>query len=294
MATFEALRDKVAPAVVVDVLNGTAFEAYGQQYDFGLYVIRNWVDPAVVAKWQGDSDEMFRGMECAHGSNAVKVNGSRCRYSTVQAMTGECLSVGYSMVGYSGTAGQPVVNLRDPKCGVLWEVLQWVHGKIGNPVQGDKPWFNQVVANRYAAGTEYMPWHTDASVLVGRNPMILSVSVGPAPGALCFAPRRGTEFGRSAAALGKEVRGILPLFPGDVYIVCGSFQDNLVQKTLRNAAISVPVIQSYPAVNTSIASSVEKLLRDVRDGVEKPRVVITFRRAYTHLRGVSAGLSSFI
>ena len=283
MATFEALRDKVAPAVVVDVLNGTAFEAYGKQYEFGFYVIRNWVDPAVVAKWQGDSHEMFRGMEYAHGANAVKVNGRRCRYSTVQAVTDECLSVGYSTVGYSGTAMRPVVNLLDPKCGVLWEVLQWVHGKIGNPVQGDKLWFNQVVAIRYATGTEYMPWHTDASVLVGRDPMMLSVSVGPAPGALCFAPMRGTEFGRqSAAELGEEVRGMLPLFPGDVYIVCGSFQENFVHKTLQNAAITLPVIQSYPAVNTSIAPSVEKLLGDLADGVEGPRVVITFSRAVLH------------
>ena len=279
MATFEALQNKVAPARVVDVLSGTDLEELGRRYEFGLYVIHNLVDPELLGKWQWDSHEMFRLMEDAYGGNAVKV---RRFYSTVRAVTGKCTC----NLGYYATASRPVVNLPDVKCGVLWDAFHWIHDKLGNLVQPEKLWFNEVVANRYVAETEHIPWNWGASALFGPSPMMLSVTLGPAPVAFCFAPRLKTELGRhwadKAALIAAGVRGMLPLYPGDVMIACGSFHDNFVQKTLPTAAITPRKIESFPAVNTSIAPLVESLQRDVHGAGEKTRVVMDFRRIVEH------------
>ena len=60
------------------------------------------------------------------------------------------------------------------------------------------------------------------------------------------------------------MRGVLPFYHGDVMIMCGSFQENFVHKALRNPDITRTVIDSFPAVNTSIRPSVERLLHDMQ------------------------------
>ena len=150
--------------------------------------------------------------------------------------------------------------------------------------------FNNVVANQYEYGLDqYIPWHTDAYEVIGPNALIASVSLD-CPGAFVFAPRMGTNFARrwlhkrrgerGQKQKQKEagVRGALPLFPGDLMIMRGTFQENMVHKTLRFSRITPSVIGDFPAVNPCLNESLEQLLAVMPGLGKRRRFDITFHR----------------
>ena len=74
------------------------------------------------------------------------------------------------------------------------------------------------------------------------------------------------------------VQGVLPLFPGDLMIMRGTFQENMVQKTLPLSAITSSTIVDYPAVNPRVKKSLEDLV-DAKPNLGKSRrVEITLKR----------------
>ena len=108
------------------------------------------------------------------------------------------------------------------------------------------------------------------------------------PGAVAFAPKKSMDFGRlwyhKRAHSAKEkqrvagVRGVLALFPGDLMITRGTFQENMVQKTLPFSRITPSIIGDFPAVNPRLKDSLEQLLAVMPSIRKRKRSVITFRR----------------
>ena len=108
------------------------------------------------------------------------------------------------------------------------------------------------------------------------------------PGVVAFAPRIGTIFARSwyhKKHQGKKenqkvagVRGVLPLFPGDLMIMCGTFQEYMVQKTLPLSHVTLSTIVDYPAVNRRLKKSLEDLIAVKPDLCKRKRFEITFQR----------------
>ena len=107
--------------------------------------------------------------------------------------------------------------------------------------------FHQIVGNRYDKTTnQAIPWHSDKSALLSSNTDIVSVSLG-CGGVFCYMPNEKemlSEFHRSLKLGGKwlkrrqkaidaGLRGCVPLFAGDVLLMCGSFQKCMQRKTLR-------------------------------------------------------------
>ena len=212
-------------------------------------------------------------------------------YRTVQGVVGECNCI----YMYPGTQKHRPVHLDDGtdngSCGVLLDSISWLHDKLGIATQQGgfrSCQFNNVVASQYdyALG-EYIPWHTDANELFGHNALIASVSLD-SPGAFVFAPRMGTDFANrwyhKNLAIRKEkqkqggVRGVLPLFPGDVMIMCGTFQENMMHKTLPVSRITPSIFGDFPAVNPRLKDSLEELLAVMPSIRKRKRSVITFRR----------------
>ena len=78
------------------------------------------------------------------------------------------------------------------------------------------------------------------------------------------------------------MRGILPLFPGDLMVMVGSFQEHMVHKTLPRNRITGNVLQGYRAVNQFIGPSVGRLLEETHRPGCLQRAVITFRKIVTY------------
>ena len=156
--------------------------------------------------------------------------------------------------------------------------------------------FNEVVACEYQNEfDQYIPWHADSCIYGDKDSMEwMNVYPGmrasiclESPGAVAFAPKKSTEFGRlwyhKRAHSAKEkqrvagVRGVLALFPGDLMITCGTFHENMVQKTLPLSAITSSTIVYYPAVNLRLKTSLEELV-GVKPHLRKRRwALITFK-----------------
>ncbi len=107
--------------------------------------------------------------------------------------------------------------------------------------------FHQIVGNCYAnALSQAIPWHSDQSDLLSHNADIVSVSLG-CGGVFCYMPNErqvksdfhkslslGKTWGtRRQVAIERRLRGCVPLFAGDVLLMCGSFQECMQHKTLR-------------------------------------------------------------
>ena len=102
-----------------------------------------------------------------------------------------------------------------------------------------------------------MLWHTDASEVIDPNALIASVSLG-CPGVLCFSPKFGTPFAeqwylknvekRMQNYRDKGVRGCVALFPGDLMIMCGSFQEHMLQRTLPFSHIKPYILRAFPGL----------------------------------------------
>ncbi len=104
--------------------------------------------------------------------------------------------------------------------------------------------FHQIVGNRYdKTMNQAIPWHSDESALLSSNTDIVSVSLG-CGGVFCYMPKqkapgfyRSLQLGgqwhkRRQAAIDGHLRGCVPLFAGDVLLMCGSFQECMQHITL--------------------------------------------------------------
>ena len=182
----EMLACRFGKESVVDVLEGTKLEQYSQKLGFGLYVIKGAVETSLQEVWANGCDRMFQAM--------AEQLGAKKKYSyyrTVQGVVGEC-KCSYM---YPGTQKHRPVQLDDDtdngSCGVLLDSSGWLHDKLGIATQHGgfrSCQFNNVVANQYKNGLDqYIPWHTDASEIIGPNPLIVSITLN-SPGVFCFAP----------------------------------------------------------------------------------------------------------
>ena len=272
---------------MINVLEGTQLEEHANENHYGIFVIRAAVEPSRLAQWTGLMDAMFVDVPNSLGSNSTKVKSrgaTMSHYNTIQAVVGDC-SCKYS---YEGTARHPLFHLPDPKCRVLSDALEWAHDGDQNEL------FNELVANAYDPqmpnSRGCIPWHTDDNKFIGDNPTILSVTTH-SPGAFCFAPLKGSGFAHNWHAAKEEkrkqlqiaagVRGVLPLFPGDLMGMWGSAQKHLQHKTLPPNRITSEVLANYPAVNNSIRASVDLLQAWINQHGLQKRCVITFRRIIT-------------
>ena len=144
---------------------------------------------------------------------------------------------------------------------------------------------------------QYIPWHADSCIYGDKDSMEwMNVYPGmrasiclESPGAVAFAPNKSTQFGRlwyhKRAHSAKEkqrvagVRGALALFPGDLMITCGTFHENMVQKTLPFSRITPSIIGDFPAVNPCLNESLEELLAVMPGLGKRRRFDITFKRS---------------
>ena len=190
----------------------------------------------------------------------------------------------------------PLFQLPDERCPVLSDALHWMHDSFLDGAEGEL--FNEVVANTYdpdeRKSKATIPWHSDLNELIGFDSTIFSVTTH-SPGAFCFAPnvrgtlseqwRAKTWKGRVQKQIAAGVRGVLPLFPGDLVGMWGEAQVYLQHKTLAGSRICEEVIQRYPAVNNKIRPSVANLLCWIAKYGPSKRGVITFRTIVNHYKG---------
>ena len=168
----------------IDVLKGTRLEKYAEEWGCGLWLFRRKIPRRHVGTWAVQCGDMFRGL-----SHAKKVGKRDGAYDSVQCTLRNCTCKDT----YAGAHKHRVVHLPDPGCGVVREMLEYMHTQIG-VWNGDEMEMNQVVANRYEVYRQNVPWHTDTNELLGENPTIISISLG-ATAAFCYAPGYKTKFG---------------------------------------------------------------------------------------------------
>ena len=171
----------------IDVLAGTELEEHAKRQRLGLWLFRNTMDVHQPTVWAEQCTKMFNEM-----AMRTRVGRRVGAYKSLQATTGFCTCSDR----YPGTRGHRVVNLPNRQCEVLSEILDWTHDAL-HVSTGDALEFNQVVANQYYVYTQDVPYHSDANKLLDANPTIMSISLGPATGAFCYAPDEATEFGKS-------------------------------------------------------------------------------------------------
>ena len=213
----------------VDVLKGTRLEQHGKDHGFGLYVVRGVLERDVQETWTTDCHRMFERKSRENGG--TKLGTNKKFYSTLQAVVNECTC----KYNYAGTARHVVVQLREGEhngvCEVLSKSMEWVNDKLGLERSLE---FNELVTNQYDIGKEeYTPWHTDKNPLLGRESLIVSLTLG-APGVFCFAPFYGVESAskwnhkceetKKQRYKDGQVRGCVDLWPGDLMLMCGTFQ----------------------------------------------------------------------
>ena len=178
---------------VIDVLQGTTLGAYGKKEGCGLWLMHQVVPGDAVQEWAAGCETMFSQLD-----TVTTVGNRAAAYHSIQAVAKKgCVCFDR----YAGTAKHRLVKLPDNNCGVLSRCLDWVRRVLGTR-NGDRMFFNQAIANRYEVWCQDIPWHTDENSLLDLHPTIMSISLGPMPGVLCYAPRKGTEFAerwRSAA-----------------------------------------------------------------------------------------------
>ena len=285
----------------IDVLKGTRLERYAEEWGFGLSLFRAKIPKRYVGTWAVQCGDMFRGL--TYAKKVGKRNGA---YDSVQCTLRNCTCKD----PYAGVHRHRVVHLPDPNCGVLSEMLRYMHTELGVR-NGDEMEMNQVVANRYEVYRQNVPYHSDTSKLLGENPTIISISLG-ATAAFCYAPDYTTKFGQACAnavtrqemkftqITGRlkeaEVEGMVVLRPGDILVMWGTFQDCFVHKTLRNDALKnstkFPTLESllerYPAVNDRIRADTQRFWRHVQqtseeDLLKELRFCVTLRRIKHHI-----------
>ena len=287
----------------IDVLKGTSPAKYAKEWGCGLVLIRRKIPDRYVGTWAAQCAHMFSALPWAK-----KVGKRDGAYESVQCTVDSCTCKDK----YAGVTSHRVVHLPDPHCGVVSRILEYMHGKL-EVCSGDEMEFNQVVANRYKVCKQDVPWHTDTSDLLGKNPTIISVSLG-ATGLFCFAPsykakcvqqscgavtrKQMKDTSMKGRLIEEGLNGMVPLGRGDILVMCGTFQECMVHKTVRNDELKrghdgckYPTVESllnkYPAVNDRILPLVKNFWRHVdqtsmEDLMKELRFCVTLRRIKHH------------
>ena len=150
---------------------------------------------------------------------------------------------------------------------MLSKSMEWVNDKLGleRSLQ-----FNELVTNQYEiAKEEYTPWHTDKNPLLGCVSLIVSLTLG-APGVFCFAPFYGVESAskwnhkceetKKQRYIDGGVRGSVDLWPGDLLLMCGTFQEHMAHKTLKISRFNQSMFTDFPAANPKVSASWRRLI----------------------------------
>ena len=266
---------------VIDALQGTRLGEHGKKEGCGLWLIQDVVPGDTVHEWMESSETMF-----SQFPTRTRVGNRNEAYHSIQAVEKGCRCKD----NYAGAGSHRLVELPDATCEVLSRSLDWAHRVLGTG-SGKSMVFNEAIANRYEVWHQDIPWHTDANALLGLHPTILSISLGPVPGVLCYAPRKGMGWGGE--------RGMVLLKPGDVLVMFGAFQQFFEHRTLKHEDIwrqPDVVLGDYAAVNEFIRPSLVKFFNQVAEGDALAqsadiRHVISLRNIVHHKAGCPVGRS---
>ena len=291
------LVEKFGKRRYVDVLKGTALEQHAKDHGFGLYVVRGVLERDVEETWTTYCERMFDQKSRENGGTKLGVN--KKFDSTLQAVMNECTC----KYNYAGTARHVVVQLREDEhngvCEVMSKSMEWVNDKLGLERSLE---FNELVTNQYdIEKEEYAPWHTDKNPLLGRESLIVSLTLG-APGVFCFAPFYGVksaskwnhkcEKTKKQRYLNGGVRGCVDLQRGDLLFMCGTFQEHMAHKTLKISRFTESMLDDFPAVNDTVRATLCSLIKKTK-ALGKYRYAITFRRIVNHSDGSAAFQTQF-
>jgi hypothetical protein len=275
----------------------TAFEPFAQNLGFGLFVIRAAMEPdmaqGIQEKLQSHMEKI--GLETGVRKIQAKANRGIHYYNTMQVVTGHCTC----KYDYATTAKHPLFRLKDVP--PLQTATSWLKEKCKAP---PAQMFNEIVANVYSRNrNEAISWHTDKNCLLRKTTDIVSLSMG-APGIFCYQPDtrsvdefrefnipRGGEAQRRDAMINMGLRGLVPVFSGDILLMSGTFHEYLCHKTLRFTEVAVPedLILKYPGSNANS----KQLLPDVLSkNLHCDRACITWRLITNHYRQCPDGLPS--
>ena len=266
---------------VIDVFQGTRLGEHAKKEGCGLWLMEEVVPVHIVHEWREGSETMFSEFR-----TRTRVGNRSEAYDSIQAVKKGCRC----KYNYAGVGGHRLVELPDAMCEVLSRSLDWVHRVLGTG-SGNRMGFNEVIANRYKVWHQNIPWHTDANALLDLHPTIVSISLGPVPGVLCYAPRKGMGCAGD--------RGMVLLKPGDVLVMSGAFQQFFEHRTLKHEDIwKQPgvVLGDYAAVNEFIWPSLVKFFTQVAEGDAVAqsagiRHVISLRNIVHHKVGCPLGCS---
>ncbi len=216
------LRATYGDTLVLNAFAETPLAALGEQWGFGLYVVRAALDLQLHGE---DLASMFHA--AALGRRFVEAKGMddscTCKYL------------------YEGNVRNPHIKMLSVPAGSTF-----VHSFYAKCNADPEHHLHQIVGSRYdKAMNQAIPWHSDQSDLLSRNTDIVSVSLGCA-GLFCYMPNEKAQHSdfhkslklgrhwheRRRAAIGSGLRGCVPLFAGDVLLMCGSFQECMQHKTL--------------------------------------------------------------
>ena len=269
----------------------TNIETYQSSLNVGLFVVKNVVKDERAAQWASDLNRTF-AEEFESGSRGTSVrgagSGSKKKYASMQATTGIC----QCFYDYAGTTKHKLKKVEDfevfANCLNIVNKNLWLVGKSA---------MSQVVVNEYCnADNENTPWHSDANRLLNEDTIVASVSLG-APGVFCWTPdARGyahvfnlskrKQEDLKQEMIRREMRGLVPLMPGDVMFMVGLFQKYFLHKTLMMSEFVTDTIDLFPATNANNRGSWLRHVEFLSHGRRLPtRYCVTTRIIAIHDAG---------
>ena len=229
---------------VEDLLQGTGLQDSGEKLGFGIHVVHGAISQPQAAEFMGELDQgiAHTALNSVNHTRGVEVKGSRSgtkrRYQTIQGTTRGC-TCKYDYGAVARHRVYPVAQVP-----ALKSFNDWVNRHNVSPMY----YMNEVLANLYSREEdENIDWHNDMDKLYQTSTDVVSLSVG-SPGVFCFEPRKNDEDGRLYEMTGpkswgkddrrqqtidKGLRGLVPLFAGDLLVMSGKCQYYMQHKTLK-------------------------------------------------------------
>ena len=237
----EALKEKYGTRVE-DLLQGTPLQDWGNELGFGIHVVHKAMKPSQAATLMGELERNVKSIAETsvnrHRAVEVKKTGTKRHYQAIQGTTGGCICT----AKFGGDAKHHVQRVA--KIPALKSFEEWVNEHNVPPMYH----VNEVLANIYSRKEdECIGWHDDMHELYETSTDVLSLSVG-SPGVFCFQPRKNDKDDRLYKITGgngckkdlrrqrtidKGLRGLVPLFPGDLLVMSGNCQSYMRHKTIQ-------------------------------------------------------------
>ena len=245
---------------VEDLLQGTGLQHWGETLGFGIHVVRNAISPSQAAEFMGELDRSVANAAATsirgnHGVAVQCTGGTRC-YKTIQGTTGHCTCKSR----FAGNAKHELYRVADVPA--LKSFEDWVNGHdVSHNYR-----VNEVLGNIYSReDDEHINWHDDTDELYQTSTDVLSLSVG-SPGVFCFQPRKNDSDdrlyqvtgakrlkikARRQQAIDKGLRGLVPLFSGDLLVMSGNCQYYMQHKTLKFSRLTdtAKLLAAYTATS---------------------------------------------